>query len=310
MPMELKWLEDFVSLANTRNFSKSAKQRNVTQPAFSRRIRALENWLGTSLIDRSTYPTTLTESGRAFRETAEQTLILINQARDEFRAQQGRARATISISVLHGITLTFIPQWLKDVQSALGQISTKIDPGNFHDCVQALVDGDYDLLLTYSNESVPVLLDPQLYPSIKLADETFLPVSATDSRGRPLYRMDSTKPKPVPWLNYGSQSYLGRVEEFILSQQKPRLDLQSVCENPMGESLKAMVLEGYGVAWFTETSIRDELADKRLVAVGSKDLQMSFDICIYRSIQKTRPQLMQFWSCVESLSPFAVEAAN
>ena len=40
--MELKWLEDFVSLANTSSFSKSAKQRNVTQPAFSRRIRALE----------------------------------------------------------------------------------------------------------------------------------------------------------------------------------------------------------------------------------------------------------------------------
>jgi len=306
--MELKWLEDFVSLANTRSFSRSAEQRNVTQPAFSRRIRALENWLGTSLVDRSTYPTTLTESGREFRETAEQALILLNQARDDFREQRGRARATISISVLHGITLTFIPQWLKEVQSALGQISTKIDPGNFHDCVQALVDGDYDLLLTYSNESVPVLLDPQLYPSVKLADEIFLPVSATDSRGRPLYRMNPSK--PVPWLNYGSQSYLGRVEEFILSQQKPRLDLQPVCENPMGESLKAMALEGYGIAWLTETSIREELADKRLVAVGTKELQISFDICIYRSIQKTRPQLIQFWNCVEALSQFASEAAS
>ncbi len=306
--MELKWLEDFVSLANTRSFSRSAEQRNVTQPAFSRRIRALENWLGTSLVDRSTYPTTLTESGREFRETAEQALILLNQARDDFREQQGRARATISISVLHGITLTFISQWLKEVQSALGQISTKIDPGNFHDCVQALVDGDYDLLLTYSNESVPVLLDPQLYPSVKLADEIFLPVSATDSRGRPLYRMNPSK--PVPWRNYGSQSYLGRVEECILSQQKPRLDLQPVCENPMGESLKAMALEGYGIAWLTETSIREELADKRLVAVGTKELQISFDICIYRSIQKTRPQLMQFWNCVEALSQFASEAAS
>ena len=31
--MELKWLEDFVSLANTGNFSRSAEERNVTQPA-------------------------------------------------------------------------------------------------------------------------------------------------------------------------------------------------------------------------------------------------------------------------------------
>ena len=85
--MELKWLEDFISLANTRSFSKSAEQRNVTQPAFSRRIRSLETWLGTSLIDRSTYPTTLTETGRSFRETAEQTLLVIHEARDAIREQ-------------------------------------------------------------------------------------------------------------------------------------------------------------------------------------------------------------------------------
>ena len=52
--MELKWLEDFLSLAETRSFSRSAEQRRVTQPAFSRRIRSLEIWLGTVLLDRST----------------------------------------------------------------------------------------------------------------------------------------------------------------------------------------------------------------------------------------------------------------
>ena len=58
--MEIKWLEDFVSLANTRSFSRSAVERRVTQSAFSRRIQQLEQWLGVPLVDRSTYPTTLT----------------------------------------------------------------------------------------------------------------------------------------------------------------------------------------------------------------------------------------------------------
>ena len=59
-PMETKWLEDFVSLAETRSFSRSAQLRHVTQPAFSRRIQALEAWAGTDLVDRSSYPTRLT----------------------------------------------------------------------------------------------------------------------------------------------------------------------------------------------------------------------------------------------------------
>ena len=62
--MELKWIEDFLSLAETRSFSRSAEIRAVTQSAFSRRIRSLEVWLGTALLDRSTYPITLTADGR------------------------------------------------------------------------------------------------------------------------------------------------------------------------------------------------------------------------------------------------------
>ena len=41
--METKWLEDFISLDETNNFSRSAALRHVTQPAFSRRIQSLEN---------------------------------------------------------------------------------------------------------------------------------------------------------------------------------------------------------------------------------------------------------------------------
>ena len=54
--MDTKWLEDFISLAETRSFSRSAQLRHVTQPAFSRRIQALEAWAGIDLVDRSSYP--------------------------------------------------------------------------------------------------------------------------------------------------------------------------------------------------------------------------------------------------------------
>ena len=42
MGVDLAWIRSFLALAQTRNFAKAAAQTNVTQPAFSRRIRALE----------------------------------------------------------------------------------------------------------------------------------------------------------------------------------------------------------------------------------------------------------------------------
>ena len=72
--MDTKWLEDFVSLAQTRSFSRSAQLRHVTQPAFSRRIQALEGWAGVDLVDRSIYPTRLTPAGDTFLAQAQEML--------------------------------------------------------------------------------------------------------------------------------------------------------------------------------------------------------------------------------------------
>jgi DNA-binding transcriptional LysR family regulator len=79
--METKWLEDFISLAETRSFSRSARLRHVTQPAFSRRIQSLEAWAGTDLIDRSAYPTRLTPAGELLYGQALELLQSLQSAR-------------------------------------------------------------------------------------------------------------------------------------------------------------------------------------------------------------------------------------
>lgn len=54
--MELKWLEDLVALAESASLTEAAERRNVTQPAFTRRIKVIERWLGTEVFDRSRKP--------------------------------------------------------------------------------------------------------------------------------------------------------------------------------------------------------------------------------------------------------------
>jgi DNA-binding transcriptional LysR family regulator len=46
----LSWLDDFLTLAAIGNFSRAADERHMTQLAFSRRIMALEEWLGVDLL--------------------------------------------------------------------------------------------------------------------------------------------------------------------------------------------------------------------------------------------------------------------
>ena len=98
--METKWLEDFISLVETKNFSRSAQLRHVTQPAFSRRIRSLENWLGTDLVDRTTFPTRVTPAGMVFYEQALEMLGQINGVREMLRNNRATVARTIDRSSL------------------------------------------------------------------------------------------------------------------------------------------------------------------------------------------------------------------
>ena len=74
--IETKWLYDFLTLEACRHFSHAAEQRNISQPAFSRRIKALESALGVELFDRTTSPLQLTEEGKLFHS---QTRSLLQQ---------------------------------------------------------------------------------------------------------------------------------------------------------------------------------------------------------------------------------------
>src|SRR4051812_5323582 len=106
--MEMAWLEDFLAILECGGFSRAAERRNVTQPALSRRIRALEQWIGTPLLDRSTHAVTLTPAGQIFRVTAED-LLRLQLGRDAAREAASTASETLRFASTHALSLTSFP---------------------------------------------------------------------------------------------------------------------------------------------------------------------------------------------------------
>lgn len=64
--MELRHLRYFRAVAEQLNFSRAAEQLHVAQPALSRQVRALEEELGATLLDRNHARVHLTDAGRTF----------------------------------------------------------------------------------------------------------------------------------------------------------------------------------------------------------------------------------------------------
>ncbi|HEY1608061.1 MAG TPA: LysR family transcriptional regulator [Paraburkholderia sp.] len=318
--MELKWLEDFVSLAETHSFSRSAELRHVTQPAFSRRIQALETWLGTELIDRSVYPTRLTAAGQVFYEQALAMLSQFHEARTLLRGHTATPATTIEFAVPHTLSLTYFPRWLQRIEAKLGRVPARLRALNVHDAVLSLVEGGCDLVMGYHHPAQPVTLDPARYDTLTLGVESISPYSAPARAGRARHTLPGTPDAPAPYLSYTPNAYLGRMTEVIVATAPTRLWLDQVYETDMAEGLKAMALAGHGVAFLPHSAVEDAVADGSLIRLdratrGTRAGQFTLDmeIRLYRdklAAQGDDPRQARVNARVNAVWDAAAEAAR
>lgn len=298
--VETKWLEDFVSLAETRSFSRSAQLRHVTQPAFSRRIQALEAWAGVDLVDRSSYPTRLTPAGETFHAQALEILGSLQTTRNMMRGHQVSGQDMIDFAVPHTLAFTFFPHWLMDLRKRFGNVKTRLIALNVHDAVMRLTEGSCDLLIAYHHPSQPLQLSSDRYEMLSLGHETLAPYAKADADGQPLFRLPPPGGGRVPFLSYASGAYLGRLVDQIVKQANPPLPLDSIYETDMAEGLKAMALEGHGLAFLPSSSVRKELKSKRLVpAATAPGLELTMEVRIYRerpeAARHIKPAAQALW---------------
>jgi LysR family transcriptional regulator, hypochlorite-specific transcription factor HypT len=295
--MDIKWLDDFLSLAQTRNFSRSAEDRCVTQSALSRRIQSLEAWVGADLVDRSTYPLVLTPAGKMFSAAASEAMRLLNDARAVLRVQE-TSDQVLRVSAGHALSLNFFPAWLTGVQARVGPLRARILPTNVHDSVLSLIEGNCDLLLCYHHADLPIELDAGRFEYRHLGDEVVLPVCIPNRAGSPAYGLPGSKAQPLPHLAYTATSYFGRVVQRIAARVDHGACLQNCYESDMAELLKTMALAGQGLAWLPESSIARELAEGKLVRAGSEQWSMKLEIRLFRAIGHRKPMLDALWNAL------------
>ena len=279
--METKWLEDFVSLAETRSFSRSAQLRHVTQPAFSRRIQALEAWAGTDLVDRSSYPTRLTLAGETLYAQSLDMLQGLQSTRAMLRGHTAAGQDVVEFAVPHTLAFTFFPAWVSSLSDKFGPLKSRLIALNVHDAVMRLVEGSCDLLIAYHHDSQPFQLDPGRYEMLTLGQELLAPYVKPAADGTPLYALPGQAAQPLPYLGYAPGAYLGRMVDMLLKQSSTAIHLDRVYETDMAEGLKAMALEGHGIAFLPLSAVKKEVRAKKLVSAGA-GLDMLMEVRIYR----------------------------
>jgi LysR family transcriptional regulator, hypochlorite-specific transcription factor HypT len=305
--MDLIWLEDFLAIAEEGGFSRAAERRHVTQPALSRRIRSLEEWLGTALFERSTHTLTLTPAGETFRSVAEDILRRVLLGREEALEVARLKAETITFAATHALSQTFFPDWIRKVESARAQAAIQLVAANFGACEKLMFDAQVQFLLSHHHPLLTSRLDTDRFQRIELDTDVLVPVSAPgparSARGgrrkpEPRYALPGSAGAPLPYLAYHPGSGVGRIVSAVISAKDSPYWLEPTFSAPV-MLLINMAREGKGITWAPRSMVHDDLKNGRLLQAGPKDCDIKISVCLFRSRARMTNAAETFWSAIQ-----------
>jgi DNA-binding transcriptional LysR family regulator len=270
--MELTWLEDFLALAEHRNFSRAAEARHVTQPAFSRRIQALEQWVGITLVLRTPQGVQLNAAGAALLTGAAELVRDLHQLRRAALRAAGRESAALSIAATHALSFTFLPGWIRGLELP-GTLTLLSD--TMAACEALLLAGDADLLLGHSHPDMPSRLPTEGFASLVVGRDVLVPVMAPGAGFGP-------PGTPTPLLAYSEASGLGRILRAAQAGWADAPRLEASVTAPLAATLQSLARQAQGVAWLPRSLAAEDLASGKLDEAGKAHHAIPLEITLIR----------------------------
>ncbi len=274
--MQLDWLEDFLALADERNFSRAAERRNVTQPAFGRRIRSLESWVGAALFVRTKTGTDLSPSGEQFHGHIQVSVRDLYRARTAAREAVDETASVLTIAATHALSFTFFPHWIVE-HAPHEPINLKSD--SFQACEKMMQRGEASFLLAHHHPLLPSSLDPKDFVRIGVGEDLLVPVCQPDAAGRPRWTLDGGD---VPYLAYSAESGLGRILAADWAARQVTPPLEVVLQSRLAAALLSMAIDGRGVAWVPQSLAQSALAAGKIAYAADETYRTRVAITLTR----------------------------
>lgn len=291
--MDLNWLRDFICLGRTLNFTKAAQERNITQSAFSRRIKSLENWLGVPLVDRATYPVKLSEAGEQFLEMAKDNVSQLTEMRQFIRQQESSRTSFQRFAVLHTISVNYLVHRIAEFEKTMENLRARTISDSLATCCQLLSEGNCEFLLVYRHKDIEPQIDEKLFARKDIAQERLIPVAECNATAKNGWALTNHNDRSVPYLAYDPSTFLGTVVDHTISYTKLSLDIRYI--DGLVEALKRRALAGGGVAWLPEFSVKSEMSSGRLIQIGSPKFEAVLTLSLYCSPSKLDETGLEVW---------------
>ena len=150
--MNLELYKIFISVANNKNITRASEELNISQPAISKSIKNLEEYLGGKLFTRTRRGVILTKEGEELYKYVKQGLEFIKSAENKFTELINLEEGTIRIGVSPTLTKEFLLPYLELFHKKYPNINIEIDTKIWSALIQKLRNGLLDILIIHLND--------------------------------------------------------------------------------------------------------------------------------------------------------------
>ena len=273
MTLEIRWIEDLLALDQEKSISKAAALRHITQSAFTRRIQNIEETLGFQILKRYSKNVDFTDAGQILLATSKniknQMDVTINYLEKNIKDNE----LSVKFAVSHSLTTQFFPKFIERLYSNYEDLKLEIIASNLQQGLHLLKEGSCDFLLCYCDQLTLQQLDSTLFSYHKVINMEILPVTAIKNN-LPKYTLAQT----FPLLAYSRKAYLRKCVDTLIEN---KLTYRTLYETDNASDLKALALQGLGIAWLPRLLIEDEINENKLQIIDNYSFFQ--DIYIIRS---------------------------
>ncbi|TWB46201.1 LysR family transcriptional regulator [Rhizobium sp. ERR 922] len=282
--MNIDIISDFLNFAESLSFTRTAADRETTQSNLSKRLRQLEIWLASDLIDRRSRPVALTQAGKDFVPVARGIVAELAAFRSNHRPWQA-ADGAITIAMPHSATISVFPSFKHQLSNEAIPASFSVRIANHDRVGSMLASSECDLALATSHPKVIQSPEFSALRSIEVAKERLVVVSSPELEDR----------KPAPLHVSDRRTYIGQI------WQRCRVSIPSTVEleHDMAADIRNYCLAGEGRGVAPLSLVESDISSGRLRKLRS-DPSLAYTFLLYCA-PKASVQARRIWSSAASI---------
>lgn len=268
--MENFRLKVFRAVCECLSFRRASEELHLSQPAVTQQIKALEDELGTRLLDRTGGRVVLTPAGRILKKRAIELAELAAITQEELASLKGEHYGFLRAGSSTSIAQYVLPRMLGRFKHEHPKVKLQIRSGNTEQVVEWLIEGQIALGLI---EGPALRKDVRVEPFME--DELVLLYPANHPwKDRATLTVRDLKGAQFLLRERGSGSR--RVLESALEKAGLKMsELEVVMELDSSEAIISSVESGLGIGFVTRAAILPRLPLGKIATATIKGLRIS-----------------------------------